>query len=317
MMEPAGLAVILNPSAGGGAGSRRFAPCAALLSRAGFHFQVLETRQPGDARRLARDLAGGTAAPLIVAAGGDGTVNEVASGILDHDGSSAILAVLPLGTGNDFARSQGASSVEKAVEILVRRQTHRVDAIRFQSQIGGCRCTSFALLFVAVGFVGDLLRATSPSVKRMFGRRLSYPVGFLRAWILAVSKPMRLTHDVGSHAGECLLVCACNSEFAGGHSLRPAPGAVMDDGQLELLIVRPLARWQIGSQFLRLMRGTHLAHPGVISVKTTRMHLESTAKPGVQADGDHFGEPPLNLEVRHKALTVLWNCGSQLHSFLT
>ncbi len=305
-MGPGKLVIILNPAAGGGVGARRFSCYAGLLSRAGCVFEVLETRQPGDARRMARDLANQTEPLLIVAAGGDGTVNEVASGILDHDRPTSVLGVLPLGTGNDFARLQGAFSPEQAVAILAQRQVHRVDAIRFRSQIEGRTCVSFALLFVAAGFVGDLLRATTPAVKRTFGRHLSYPVGFLRAWISCAAKSMRLTHDSGAHAGECLLVCACNAEFAGGHSFRPAPGAVMDDGQLELLIVRSLGRWQILPQFLRVMRGTHERHPSVICVKTTKMTLESAVGTGVQADGDHFGEPPLDLEVRHKALTVLW-----------
>ncbi len=241
---------------------------------------------------------------MLVAAGGDGTVNEVASGILDSEASTP-LGILPLGTGNDFGRLHGAISIEQAVGILARGRSRRVDAIRFQSRINGRPCTSFALLFVSSGFVGNLLKATTPSVKRVFGRRFSYSVGFLKAWLSFAASSMQVIHDSGSHSGECLLVAACNSEYAGGHGFRPAPGAIMDDGQLELLIIASQGRWRMLPRFIRVTRGTHVGLPGVHYMRITKMKLESAAGAGVQADGDLFGEPPLELEVKQRALNVL------------
>ena len=297
------LAIVLNPAAAGGQGASRVAPALDALSGAGVKFEVFPTTAPGHARALARELAL-RAFPVVVAAGGDGAVNEVGAGLMEAR-TDAALGVLPLGTGNDFAASQGIRHLPSAVEALRHGRRRTIDVIRFSSSASGVASTHYALLFVGAGFAGDLLRHTTPKLKRIFGRRWSYPLGFLRAWLGVRSHAMTLKHDEGEESGRFLLVVAANSEFVGGQSLRPAPGARMDDGVIDLLIVRNVGRWAMLPQFLKVMKGTHGGHPSVRLCRTRRLRVESPHPVGIQADGDLFGSGPLDLEVLPGALSVI------------
>lgn len=297
--------VILNPAAAGGVGLRRFRDVFNALERAGVEFTVFQSDRAGAAREQARQLAREGGAVRVIAAGGDGTVNEVAAGLMDSGNPEAVLGMIPLGTGNDFATTRGVGTVENAIEALRKGSVRRVDVIRFHSRFAGQSERGFALLFVGAGFAGDLLRHTTPRVKRWFGRRLSYPVGFLRAWVSYSAQEMTIRHDGGEWTGQFLLVLAANSEFAGGQSLRPAPGALMDDGLLDLLVVRALGRWSILPQFLNVMRGAHLGHPSVSYVRTRRLSVVAPSAIGVQADGEECGLAPLELEVMPRALEVI------------
>jgi len=247
------VCVVLNPAAAAGRALHRWNEFAPKFAQAGLATEVLTTSQPGQAVELARHAAT-SGYDGIVAAGGDGTCREVGQGLLEA-GSDTPFAALPLGTGNDFASQAGFRTVAETVAALVQGTSHRGDVIEVCT--AGPAPPRIALNFAAVGFAVDLLRQTTPAVKRWFGSRLCYWAGFFRALRHHQPPSLRIRADGVEFADRFLHVSASNLEFSGGGVMRLAPGARADDGRLEFCLITAQTRGQILRRFPHLLRGTH------------------------------------------------------------
>lgn len=300
---PGRVCCIVNPAAAGGQARERWTTARAALRRAGFILEERFTEAQGDGIRLARAAAADF--DHLVAAGGDGTVAEVASGLI-QSGAPASLALMPMGTGNDVATQLGIRSCDTAVDVLVAGGPPRqLDAIEVRSSEGGREVVRHALLFAAVGFAGELLRQTTPRVKRWFGPRFCYSVGFLRA--LASYRPpeVRVETDDERFAGRWLHVCAGNSAWAGGGAMHLSPGARWDDGALDLCLIQALSRAATAVQFPKLVRGTFVGHPAVRYFRGTRLAIATDEPIPLQLDGDLVGSTPATFSIRPGAVRIL------------
>ena len=236
---PKRIGFIINPAADAGRCGARWTALAEGFRKDGIEAKELFTSRPGDALRFAQEL--GRDCDVIVAVGGDGTVFEIASGLLPGATGETRLCVVPLGTGNDAARQFGIRDAAQARMALRGEHTLTVDAIRIGCQAEGSAVSRFGLLFAGVGIVGDLLKQTTPRVKRVFGRRLAYPVGALRALRNYCTQRMSVTADDQKWEHRTVLVCASNAELSGG-GMRLAPGAKMDDGLLNVNLCEAVNR---------------------------------------------------------------------------
>ena len=295
------VVVVNRHAAAGRDASARLDAADRSLREAGYEPVFRVTEAPGHGIELARAADTGPD-DLVVAAGGDGTVNEVASGRLRAEAEGTPIAVLPLGTGNDFATLLGAGSVEAFVDALRSGRIVRRDVLAVETPDDGLRA---ALLFAAVGFASDLLRATTPRVKRIFGPKLCYSVGFFRALVRHECPMLRVR--VGDRTWEEPMVVALagNSVHAGGGMMRVAPGARMDDGEMNVSLVRATGRFQVARQFVRLVRGTHVRHPLVRYFPATEMEIDGTPPQSVAVDGEVLGRTPVRIAVRPSALRFL------------
>jgi diacylglycerol kinase family enzyme len=170
---------IVNPQAAAGRAGRLWPTFLARLPKDRLVVDCLSTTAPGHALALAGDAA--ERYDVVAAAGGDGTVNEVASGLLLAERGRALLGIVPLGTGNDAACQAGLRGLDQALAALTDGVPRAVDAVEVDYVAAGQKARHYALLFAAVGFAGELIKRTTPRVKRWFGPRLCYTVGFLRA----------------------------------------------------------------------------------------------------------------------------------------
>jgi diacylglycerol kinase (ATP) len=293
---------IINPAAGAGRVPARWTALATVLRQAGIEGDSIVMAQPGEGTRLAREAAGRY--DLLVAVGGDGTASEVASGILASESPHTVLGLVPLGTANDVAHSVGIHSLTEAHGALQGTRTRVIDVIEVWCQGDGRGTTRYALLFAAVGIIGELLRRTTPTIKRFFGRRLAYPVGLLRALWSYRPPEMRVTCDEQGFANRFLFVAASNTESAGG-GMRFAPGARIDDGLLNVNLIEAVGRWEAFGQVRRLCRGRHVAHPQVRYFTARSLTIEADPPIEVHADGDFIGFTPARFEVRPTALRLL------------
>ena len=259
----------------------------------------------------------------VIAAGGDGTVHEVASGLI-AGGSRAVLAVAPFGRGNDIAQLAGVfGSVgrddEAAIRAILEPRPVTLDTIRVTwrenpsagTESGGAAAESIervrhALLFGGVGFVGELLRKTTPATVKWFGPRWCYSAGFFRALFSFRPPVLRVRSEQGEQVlSNAVAVVVGNAPFAGGGLMRIGPGASMTDGVLELTLIEAVGRWALALQFLRLLRGTHVRHR---QVRFFRGHwLEVSADPPqlLALDGELLGISPVRFEVNPRSLTLL------------
>jgi diacylglycerol kinase family enzyme len=214
------------------------------------------------------------------------------------------LAVIPCGTGNDFAETLGIRTLEDAQGALNSDVRRRVDVIAVDCQLDDKPIRRHALLFGGIGIAGDALRRTTPLVKRLFGQQFAYQVGLVRALCSYEANRMRVEFGGEIVETPILFVGASNSERAGG-GLKLAPGARIDDGYLNINIVEALGRWEAFGQVRRLKRGLHTEHPRVRYCTATNLTVETPKPVEVAADGELIGYTPARLEIKPLALEVL------------
>jgi YegS/Rv2252/BmrU family lipid kinase len=320
--------LIRNPaSASSREQAQRLERFVAHLAAAGVTCEIRVTEYPGHALELARTEAAGF--EWVIAAGGDGTVHEVASGLI-AGGSQAALAVAPFGRGNDIAQLVGvvaatASSAatgdpdEAAVRAILEPKPVTLDTIRVtwrenpplgtESGAPAAESTErvrHSILFGGVGFVGELLRKTTPATVKWFGPRWCYSAGFFRALFSFQPPVLRVRSEQGEQVlSHAVAVVVGNAPCAGGGLMRIGPGASMTDGVLELTLIEAVGRFELALQFLRLLRGTHVHHR---QVRFFRGHwLEVSADPPqpLALDGELLGTSPVRFEVIPRSLTVL------------
>jgi diacylglycerol kinase (ATP) len=247
---------------------------------AGHEVRPLLTFEGGDAERFAREAAAG-GAELVIAAGGDGTVNGVANGLhAAHRagvGELPRVAIVPLGTANDLANALGIpEEVEAALRLAVEGEARAVDL-----GIVGERC----FLNVSSGGIGaEATEETSSESKRALGA-LAYLVTGVRKFAALQPSHARFTDHEVIYDGPFLLFAVGNAWRTGGGNLL-TPRADMADGLLDLCIVKECTRMEFLKLMPELRSGEHLENPAVIYRQVPCVRVEAAQALSVNADGE-------------------------------
>lgn len=267
-MQPAIL--IYNPKAGRWANRRLVESLASELSTDGPEVKICATRGPGDATELAR-WAADSAAPLVFALGGDGTVREVASGLL---GSESVLGVLPGGTTNVVARALGLPQDALAAARALKGYPAR------EFDVGLCGGEVF-LMQASMGLDAATMGAVSPWAKRVLGRTAVGIAGLAAWWSYDYAEFELLVDD---HAVSATFAAVCNLPLYGG-DINLAPDARPDDGRLDVVLFRGAGRSQTLAFARDLWAGKHLERDDVSVVQAREVVLTDPDVP-LQVDGD-------------------------------
>jgi diacylglycerol kinase (ATP) len=283
--------IIVNPTAGAGrAGElwRRWGDAA----RRELHADAALTEGPGHARALA---AGAVAAGCgrIVAVGGDGTLHEVVNGALP---GPVRIAVVPVGTGNDFARCAGVPrDPRRALFGLAEGRIGRFDLGRVGDQ--------YYLHVAGAGFDAAVAARVNAGRRRARGK-LPYLAATLASLGAFRASRCRMSLDGRLVEQACTLVAAGNAPaYAGG--LRICPGARMDDGLLEVCVIGDLGRLGLLALLPSVFSGAHVRHPRVSCHAVRRLRIEGPPDVAVHADGEPAGGLPAEFGVAPGALS-LW-----------
>lgn len=260
--------VVLNPAAGRGAAARALDPIVREFHRQGWAVHVERTEGPGHAAELAARAAA-SGVTRVVAVGGDGTVHDVANGLL-RQGGDAVLGVVPIGSGNDFAKLLGVyrHSPARAVRRLVTARTVAFDAGR----TGG----EYFVNSMGCGFGPAVVRVRD-AMPGLSGFA-SYFVPVIRAF--AGFRPPRLEVRAPgfSETGYMMMVEVCNGTTSGG-SYRFAPDALPWDGRLDVCVVRRVSLPRFLLAVPRVMRGTHATMREVALFQTREVTIRSLDGP--------------------------------------
>jgi len=253
---------LVNPAAGRGRGGSHIHRLRVLALRHGAGLAM--SQSAGDLTLLARRAAEEGVERLIVA-GGDGTLQLAAQGIAD---TPCALGVVPLGTGNDLAGTLGVPpELEPAVARALAGEVRAIDLVRVGGKDG---VPALAIGYAGVGFDSEVTRFAN-QVKSLHGP-LVYPYAVIHTLATFQPPEMRIEHDRGSFAGRAMFVVAANlPRFGGG--MRIAPDAVIDDGLLDLVIVREVPRRTLLGIFPKVYTGRHVGHPAVEIVRTRRASI--------------------------------------------
>ena len=295
---PESVMVLANPAAGGGRGRRLGAQAAALLERHGLQVETVVSRGTGHLAEVAAAEAGRGRARLV-AIGGDGTLSEVARGLLGVTGADTLLGIVPLGTGNDFVKSAGLPRDWRSacLRLAAGCTPRRIDAGRVNGRwfING------------VGFGFDAAIAEATQRHKWLPGALGYAAGLVDALRAGVGRPVcTLRWDGGEDRRAITLVAACNGQYAGG-LFRLAPRAALDDGLLDLVWADALSRLQVLRHAPRVIRGTHESMPIAHLARSTRLTVESDRPLPAQADGELLGDALLRLDIELAAGALrLW-----------
>lgn len=292
------VVVVLNPASGRGTG-RRARPLLESALRQAFEaapnapsWEIRETTAPGSGTEIARRAAE-EGAIIVAAAGGDGTYGEIVNGLV---GTNACLGILPMGTGNDFARALGlAGDLNLAARTLVEGEPHAIDLGRADGRcfinVAGCGFDAAVAMRVNRGF--RWLRGTA-----------AYVAAVLQSLAAYRAAEMRLTIDGEQMNLRAMLCCVANTQSYGG-GMRIAPAARIDDGLLDVCVLREAGILEFLRAFPRVFKGTHVNHPKFFTRAASRITIESEVPLPVLIDGDVTHSTPITFEVVPSAIKVM------------
>lgn len=279
------IQLIINPRAGRGGASRAGADIARYLARHGFDCEARITNDRGHATELAREAAD-AGADCVAVAGGDGSVYEVVNGLMQAR-ARVPLAVLPVGTGNDFAKMLHSRDWREVCDKLRGGHTRGVD-------VGRCNGVHFAN-GVGAGFDAKVARIAN-GIRWLRGDAV-YAVALLRTLAFHHDNPeLRITADGNSFTQRVTMLAAANGRVYGG-SFRIAPEADIGDGLLDVVVAADFSRAQILKLVPRVLRGAHLDLPGVHFVRARTLLVESARPLPVHCDGEMLREGTERLEI--------------------
>ncbi|MDF7807796.1 diacylglycerol kinase family lipid kinase [Pontiellaceae bacterium B12219] len=288
---------IINPAANGGAGLRVWAEFKRAWAEEIDSASVSFTEHAGHARQIAAQCMG---YDTIAVAGGDGTISEVISGIMERPDAKPRLAIIPCGTGNDIGRTAGVSSIAQAIAALRGRAEKSFDLIR----VVNATETRHAFLFANAGFCA--IPMMKPWMKRLFGATGAYYLSTLLQAFIFKPTEMVICVDGKEYHGRTFLVMAGNSEFAAGGSMRIAPGARTDDGKLNISIIRSVSIFKLITKlFSSIAKGTYINEPEVSYFTGNFIRISSVPPVPLDLDGELFGTTPAAFSICPAALNIL------------
>ena len=289
--------IIVNPTAGSGRAAKLLPWIRERLAQRP-DAELHVTGRRGEAQDLAARAAdGGT--DRVVAVGGDGTIQEVVNGVLEAASRPGI-GIVPVGSGNDLARSLGLpADPAEAWTVAIGRVTRTIDAALAVNG-GGLR-----RWFASAGGIGfDAQVAAAMSTRRGWQ---SGRTGYLLTTLTELRRfdncALRLVLDGEPLECRALLVAIANGPYYGG-GMRIAPDAEPDDGWLDLCVVGDVSRLTAIRELPNLYRGTHVRHPAVSLHRARIIQIEGKGATSAHLDGEPFGTLPLHVEIRPGALEM-------------
>ena len=294
-MQP--ITVIINPFSNRGDSRHQLDLGLQRLASSGLDLNIQLSEHRGHAVELAF-AAAQRGAPIVVAAGGDGTVNEVANGILraaegTEGAAPTTLGVLPVGSGNDFSGGLGMDKgVDEAIYRLQRGFTRVIDAAYVEPEAHPPR---YFVNIMGAGFDARV-NIEAHKIKRLrgFSIYLAAIVKTIAIYYYTPRVSIRFNGEV--HELQMLMVLIANGPRLGGGFLA-APHSQHDDGLFDICLVRKASRLEMLRMIPRFMRGKHLNHPKVLMARAPKVEIESPDGFPCQADGEMLGYDVRRLTV--------------------
>lgn len=274
------IPLFLNPVAGRGRAGRAIPQISAELDAAGIGHELVRSESVGDLDTKVFDAVSAGADALMVA-GGDGSIHEVVNGIL-RSGRTVRLGVIPIGTGNDFAKACAIPlDWSEAIRALGQRLSRGVPARPVDA---GRMNDRYFANGAGIGFDAKVTRIARDIQWRIGD--FVYLVAVLQAMIDGVTTPQVTMRYSGQTVdGPITLANVSNGAWVGG-MFRIAPTARNDDGELDLIFAGPVSRLRILALLPRLIRGTHIEQPDIVHARLTRFSLTAAAPVPSHLDGE-------------------------------
>lgn len=298
--------LLVNPYAGKRMGRIIGEQAKALLEKEGKKVEVHHSAYEGHLMKIAEELQT-KANDLFAVVGGDGSLSEVITGRMRaHSEKKELFALIPAGTGNSMANDLGISSVEAAIQSIVSGVRQNLDLARVEmvnglpgSEDGTTVRYSHNLVTWGLG-----VDSTIKAEKMRWMGPVRYDVGILMAIMANNRRHATLTLDGVKMEDDYTLFLIQNSQ-TGGSMLPLAPGASLDDGLMDVGILKKMTRRDVLKAFGMLKKeGRHVFHPRVDYHRFKKLSIETPTPAAINIDGENIGSTPLTMEVLPNAVEI-------------
>ena len=267
-----------------------------VLQHPALDVTLLRTTYAKEALQLAQETCN-LKTEIIIAVGGDGTINEVVNGI-QASNKSVIFGYLPNGTGNDFSRNFKPIQSEAFIQALVYKKYTKIDTIKttFDQEIKQC------VNIADVGLGGKVIEILERQ-RSIIGGKISYNLAIVRGF-LAFKKPeIIIESDAYKNKKRMLMVAICNGKYF-AHGLTVNPFAQLNDGFLHITTFEKVSLLDYIRELPKLKKGLKITHPEVNYFKTKKVTIVGDRLYG-ELDGEGFKANTIEFEIQEKSLSIL------------
>ncbi|MGH9407296.1 MAG: diacylglycerol/lipid kinase family protein [Terriglobia bacterium] len=303
------IAVILNPRAAGGRTGKRWPEVARALEQRLGPVTVRFTERPGHATLLARELLK-SGFDLIAGAGGDGTFNEIANGMLEADEPArpgACLGIIPAGTGGDFQRMFfPAPNLTDALETLATGEPYEIDVGKVAYDTPqGVHGERYFVNLVSFG-MGGAVAAGARNFLSPLGGRAAFLWSTFRVLLTYRGRGVKLIVNGSGIESPFFItnVAVGNGRFHGG-GMFPCPTAVLNDGVLEVTVIEYMNMFRLLRDIHYLYSGRIYSHPKIHHLRATHLDAAAQMSTWIEVDGEPLGKLPVTITVLPRRLPVM------------
>ena len=292
----------MNPASDNGATGKRWPELAHRAAGLGLTGETFLSERPGHIAELAEHAAR-EGAELVVAVGGDGTLNETVTGLM-RAGGGPELATIPLGTGMDFGRTYGIpTSFDDAVRTAIDGRTRTIDVgrVNYRTWAGG----EEERYVVNVGSVGmsAAVAQRANGMSKALGGKATFFYALVRVFLAWQNTVIDVELDGERRSARMHDVIVANGQYHGG-SMWLAPEASPDDGLFDVLMIGDVTKLDFATTAPKLYRGKHLGHPKVELARARVVAVDGAETLPIELDGEQVGTTPARFEVVPGALRV-------------
>jgi YegS/Rv2252/BmrU family lipid kinase len=300
--------VLVNPNAGKRKGEKDWHEIAAQLTSAGIKYKYVFTEHRGHAVLLTREYIENGYRNIVVV-GGDGTLNEVVNGIFMQDKiatNEITLAMIPVGTGNDWCRMfHIPGDYKQAIGLINKHKIFVQDtgAIKYISKEGSEK-TRYFINMAGMGF--DALVAKKTNKQKELGKSnpLSYVVNIFSSLFSYTNTRVTILLDKEKITSDIFSMSVGICQYNGG-GMKQAPGALPDDGLFDLTIIKPIGKFKIIRNIIKLFDGSFTQMPEVSTYRSTKIIIHSEPKMYMEADGESLGHTPFVFNILTQSLNIV------------
>jgi len=292
------VTIISNPTSGKGESLNAAIQIHKMLERNGFEVEIKNTIGHGDAKNLASE-AMHNGVESIIGCGGDGTIHEIINGLstINPEHSKPKLGIMPTGRCNNLAKELNLNNnPNNLCQLIIDSQYNSID-------LGKVNNTLFATV-AALGFDSKVAEYVDEGKHPKFlSGTLSYLYGIFAVLFRFSCPKVSIKGDFGSYTGNIFLVASGNTPDYGGN-FKITPNAKIDDGILNICIVKNISRIEALILLPKVFFGTHVKHPKAIYEPSKSLSISSENSISIWADGEYVGITPATISILPKALNV-------------
>lgn len=309
-MNSAKAHIIFNPVAGGGKAQKIYPELRAQLKyRLGESYQIHTTQNHGEAISLAARISEENI-PLIICAGGDGTINEVVNGLFDQGkliNPEIELGIINCGTGSGFAQSIGLpDSLSDQIDLILTSRGKSLDLAHCSYlDKNGVMTARFYVSECQLG-IGSAVVSQVNSKHKNWGGKMAFGYVTLKEVFKCQKYPMNISYNGTSVSGDMIGIVIGNGNACGG-GMKLTPLAKVNDGLLDLLVMHDMNIKELIKQFRNIYSGSHIKSDRFTYVQTDKIRIGSEVDVMVEADGELLGSLPVEVNVVPKCLKVKCN----------